>query len=97
MRGWYFFILLVIIKNTSGINVGVGISDITGPAAEVGMVSEIKKGCKIIVFKLWYHFRWGMQNKARIPRVFIFGNMQELTSLKIPKDTEMSLYLWMPL
>ena len=44
MRGWYFFILLVIIKNTSGINVGVGISDITGPAAEVGMVSEAKKG-----------------------------------------------------
>ena len=43
MRGWYFFILLVIIKNTSGINVGVGISDITGPAAEVGMVSEIRK------------------------------------------------------
>ena len=43
MRGWYFFILLVFIKNTSGINVGVGISDITGPAAEVGMVSEIKK------------------------------------------------------
>jgi len=44
MRGWYFFVFLVFIKNTSGINVGVGISDITGPAAEVGMVSEAKKG-----------------------------------------------------
>ena len=33
---------MVFIKNTSGINVGVGISDITGPAAEIGMVSQKK-------------------------------------------------------
>ena len=39
MRGWYLFLLVVFFENTNGINVGVGISDITGPAAEVGMVS----------------------------------------------------------
>ena len=45
MTRWYLFILLVFIGSTSGINVGVGISDITGPAAEVGMVSDdIKVG-----------------------------------------------------
>ena len=49
MTRWYLFILLVFIGNTSGINVGVGISDITGPAAEVGMVSTIKAEYKIVV------------------------------------------------
>ena len=32
-------VFLVFLKNVSGINVGVGKSDITGPAAEIGMVS----------------------------------------------------------
>ena len=37
---WTVAILnLLILKSTYAINVGVGISDITGPAAEIGMVS----------------------------------------------------------
>ena len=37
---WTLAILnLLILKSTYAINVGVGISDITGPAAEIGMVS----------------------------------------------------------
>ena len=44
MRGWYLFLLVVFFENTNGINVGVGISDITGPAAEVGMVSLCEYG-----------------------------------------------------
>ena len=37
---WTLAILnLLFLQSTYGINVGVGISDITGPAAEIGMVS----------------------------------------------------------
>ena len=49
MTGWWVLFVLVFIKNTSGINVGVGISDITGPAAEIGMVSQ-NKNCRTSQF-----------------------------------------------
>ena len=52
MTGWWVLFVLVFIKNTSGINVGVGISDITGPAAEIGMVSQKKKTVEHHSFEL---------------------------------------------
>ena len=44
---------MVFFENTNGINVGVGISDITGPAAEVGMVSFFVNMVNWKVSKLW--------------------------------------------
>ena len=52
MRGWYLFLLVVFFENTNGINVGVGISDITGPAAEVGMVSLFFEYGKLESFEI---------------------------------------------
>ena len=42
---WTLAILnLLFLQSTYGINVGVGISDITGPAAEIGMMGYAKQG-----------------------------------------------------
>ena len=38
----YLILVLLTVQFTYGINVGVGISDVTGPAAEIGMVSKLK-------------------------------------------------------
>ena len=34
------FVFILIVSKTHSISVGIGKSDVTGPAAEVGMVSE---------------------------------------------------------
>ena len=44
IHGWLGFLYFLYLTQYSwAINVGIGMSDITGPAAEIGMVSTIKQ------------------------------------------------------
>ena len=58
---WTLAILnLIFLQSTYGINVGVGISDITGPAAEIGMVSITF--LSVNIFITYKRFLKGWQN-----------------------------------
>ena len=64
---WTLAILnLLFLQSTHGINVGVGISDITGPAAEIGMVStQIFVDLNIEEIKLfWILWKKKLRNLA---------------------------------
>ena len=95
---------LLILQITDAIHVGVGISDITGPATETPMVTFIELPTYLfsfsytsfekydVVFSIFSHnFRWAMEKKVKQQKEFILGNIQERLFLN-KKELEMSLY-----
>jgi hypothetical protein len=84
-----FFVFVLAFSIARGYQIGIGRSDVTGPAAEVHFVIKILITffqLKFIQFSLQYLHRWDMPKQTNEGKEYIHGNIRELSLFRTMQE-----------